>query len=180
MSVRAVLQPNGLFARFSTIGDTFTHANHTREELWNVLRNECGVNYANDKIERAIASPERFEAEINIIKIVHGPLEAERVKAILSIPEDVVFGFTLETDEAPKLVTPMTFRGPGETFDVEQEIKDLQRHVALMPETGDEDEDNMRNTYLRRIVKCQTFIKERDAATTETQATIQKTFYNSY
>lgn len=36
-----------------------------------------------------------------------------------------------------------------------------------MPETGDEDEDYMRNRYVREIEKLEKFVAERNAATDE-------------
>lgn len=72
MPARAVKQPNGLYARFSTIVDDFTHYNHTREELWEVFRDEGGVESANGKMQRADDSLGRFEEEMHTIEAVHG------------------------------------------------------------------------------------------------------------
>lgn len=118
MPARAVVQPNGLFARFSTIVDNFTHANYTEQELWEVFRDECGVDCANGKIQRAKAEPERFEDSISDIKMVHGPLEAERMTAFLSAKTE---------EELDTLPLPATFRTKNEAFDVDREIADLKR-----------------------------------------------------
>jgi len=78
MSSRAVKQPNGLYARFSTIVDDFTHYNATREELWTIFRDEGGIDCANGKMERADkdlsvdGSTGRFEEALKTIEICHG------------------------------------------------------------------------------------------------------------
>ena len=177
MPARAVVQPNGLFARFSTIVDNFTHVNYTREELWKVFRDECGLDCADGKIERAIAEPQRFEDEIDTIKMVHGPLEAERMKNYMSLPQDVVSG---DVEPETPVVLPEGYRKRGQPFDVEQEIRDLQRHVAMMPATGDEDEDHMRNYYVKLITKYQNFINERNAATDEAHDRLVTEFFSQY
>ena len=59
MANRLVLQPNKLFARFSDIVDNFTHMNMTRDEAFEVVRDDMGRSVAEQKIARA----ERDEGE---------------------------------------------------------------------------------------------------------------------
>ena len=81
MPARAVKQPNGLYARFSTIVDDFTHLNCTRDELWTVFRDEGGVECADGKMLRADENPQRYEEELHTIEVVHGSkLAMERRK----------------------------------------------------------------------------------------------------
>jgi hypothetical protein len=77
MAWRIVKQPNGLYARFSTVVDNFTDFGMTREEAL-----ECSVKWlteaarieheAAQKVERADLSPERWEAELKTIREAHG------------------------------------------------------------------------------------------------------------
>ena len=83
MPARAVKQPNGLYARFSTIVDDFTDFNCSRDELWTIFRDECGVECANGKMQRADENHGRFEEEIQTILFVHGDKVAkERCKEL--------------------------------------------------------------------------------------------------
>lgn len=84
MPGRAVKQPNGLYSRFSTVVDDFTHMNYSREELWEVFRDEGGVDCANGKMERADKELERWEDELETINAIHGSeVEQRRRKYIL-------------------------------------------------------------------------------------------------
>lgn len=161
MPARAVIQPNGRYARFSTIVDGFTHANYTEKQLWTVFRDEHGVDVANEKIKNAKADLGRFEEALEDIAMQHGPLEAERVKAYLSAKC---------SKDYDKLVLPEAFRTKDTIVDYEFEIAEHKRHLALMPETGDEDEDFMRDRYIRIIADLEAFVAERNAATDATHA----------
>lgn len=86
MANRAVKQPNGLYARFSDIVDHFTHIHLTREELIEIYVEEAGRNVALGKLERADQNLHRFQDEIDTIRWVHGPLEADRTAALLAAP----------------------------------------------------------------------------------------------
>jgi hypothetical protein len=84
MGNRAIKQPNGLYARFSEIVDDFTHANCSRKELWGFYRDECGVECANGKLQRADENAYRFNEAIEVIKSIHGEEIAEKRKKELS------------------------------------------------------------------------------------------------
>ncbi len=79
MAWRFVKQPNGLYARFSDIVDDFTHYSMTPEgilrsgpEKWDV-----GPPTLRDKIGTADDSPERFEEELETIRLIHGKARAD-------------------------------------------------------------------------------------------------------
>lgn len=84
MAWRIVKQPNGLFARFSSIVDDFTHFDATKEEIFNLCRDSAGVEVAETKIKAAEENPQRFDDEIKIIEFVHGPEHADKIRALLS------------------------------------------------------------------------------------------------
>lgn len=90
MPERAVLQPNGRYALFSTIVDSFTIYNATREELLAELLRDYNANAQRDaeaKLERAHKrGSDCFYDEIKTIATIHGFDEAERLKALLSEP----------------------------------------------------------------------------------------------
>lgn len=90
MPERAVLQPNGRYAIFSTNVDTFTCYDATREELLDVFLKdftETARMNAEGKITRAESrGVEQFYAELATIGMVHGFAESERLKALLSDP----------------------------------------------------------------------------------------------
>lgn len=48
-------QPNGTYARFSTVVDDFTHMNMTRDEALDVCRDYLGRRDADEKVRRADA-----------------------------------------------------------------------------------------------------------------------------
>lgn len=73
MPSRAVKQPNGLYGRFSTIVDDFTHMNYCREGLIQVFYEEFNsMISAEGKLQRADDNPNRFTDEIETIKLIHG------------------------------------------------------------------------------------------------------------
>ena len=80
MPAFAVIQPNGLFARFSTIVDDFTHYNMTRSEAWDYFQQEGGNDCADGKLERAHSEPGRFKEAIKDIRRVHGKERADEAK----------------------------------------------------------------------------------------------------
>lgn len=87
MANRAVLQPNGLYARFSDVVDNFTHINCSREELIGVYTEMIGRGEAEVKLDRAdAAGPARFQDCIQRICSVHGKELAEKVRCELSPP----------------------------------------------------------------------------------------------
>ena len=88
MGIKAIRQPDGLYARFSSIVDDFTHLNCTRKEIWEVFRDEGGIDFANKMIERADKEPERWEEELKTIKEIHGSEVAElRRKGLFELSE---------------------------------------------------------------------------------------------
>jgi hypothetical protein len=84
MPSRVVVQPNGKYAVFSTVVGHFTHYDHTRDEMLEVFLEKCGRSCAEEKVQRGDGNPQRFEDEINTIRIVHGDLEADAARAYLS------------------------------------------------------------------------------------------------
>ena len=73
MPWRIVQQPDGLFARFSTIVDMFTDYDMTYDEALEVCLEEMGRRYAPGKIQSGIdAGNERWLDELDTIKVVHG------------------------------------------------------------------------------------------------------------
>jgi hypothetical protein len=88
MPAMAVLQPNGLYARFSTIVDDFTHTNLTQDELWTIFQHEGGDDCADGKIERAHDDHmRRFEECLEDIERVHGEKRVEQARKICSVPK---------------------------------------------------------------------------------------------
>lgn len=80
MGVRAVVQPNGLFARFSEVVDHFTDINMTKQEATELFRNKYGLKEASGKIDRAKKAPSRYKECIRIIKRVYGKEEVEQLE----------------------------------------------------------------------------------------------------
>lgn len=72
MAWRLVVQPSGLYARFSEVVDDFTHYDMTKEDAWTLCRDEGGCKCADDKIARANAALERYEESMQIIRTCHG------------------------------------------------------------------------------------------------------------
>lgn len=85
MAWRIVVQPNGKYARFSTVADNFTDYDMTKDEAFVLCRDASGVDVANYKIEQADKHPDRFDREIDTIRDVHGNDEADLVRRELSI-----------------------------------------------------------------------------------------------
>jgi hypothetical protein len=73
MAWRMVLQPNGLFARFSDVVDDFTHWNYNREQAVALCVEEgLHISDAEAKVQRAQASPQRYSEELETIEMIHG------------------------------------------------------------------------------------------------------------
>lgn len=89
MAWRIVIQPNGLYARFSDVVEDFTCYDLTREEAIEVCK-ECpgvGALEAEEKVKRGEeAGRARYEDEIETIKLIHGPALAGRRMSDLSRP----------------------------------------------------------------------------------------------
>lgn len=84
MPSKIVKQPNGLYARFSTIVDNFTHYGMDRQEAWRLRRDEFGVEAANSSLKDADEHGEWWDDCILTIRAVHSAQHAsERVKEIL-------------------------------------------------------------------------------------------------
>lgn len=84
MPSRILIQPNGMYARFSTIVDDFTHYNMTKDEALDVCFEEMGRYEAEKKVARAEENGKNFDDEIDTIRVVHGNDEAERTRRYLS------------------------------------------------------------------------------------------------
>ena len=121
MGIKAIRQPDGLYARFSSIVDDFTHLNCTRKEIWEVFRDEGGIDFANKMIERADKELERWEEELETIKEVHGSEVAElRRKGLFELPErddhDVQGELELEKRFNKKECKTCKYRNQAEEF----------------------------------------------------------------
>lgn len=79
----AVLQPDGHYARFSTVVDSFTHCNQTRDEALAVWQDEVGSEKARGKLANAEAEEPssvsgapgplaRWRGCLEHIAIIHG------------------------------------------------------------------------------------------------------------
>jgi hypothetical protein len=91
MAWRFIVQPNGLFARFSEIVDDFTDYGFTEEEALKAAHYayEMSPQEAQGKVTRAKENPERWEEALDIIKNVHGERVMTSRARELSQPEDL-------------------------------------------------------------------------------------------
>lgn len=84
-----VVQPNGLFARFSSIVDHFTHYNYTEEEIIQ-LHVEMAAEMARTEAVAAVAAARgdstRYERVLETITHVHGDKEAMSTGEICNEP----------------------------------------------------------------------------------------------
>ena len=71
MSIHIVQQPNGRYARFSTIVDDFTHINMTEEEVALVFP-EKNKQEVEDVIKRANNNPKGWKSACATRQAVHG------------------------------------------------------------------------------------------------------------
>lgn len=77
MAWRFVVQPSGKLARFTEVGDDFTHFNMSRcEALWIAVNEyDCGPSTAEQKVANAMKPKEvasRWNGALEIIREVHG------------------------------------------------------------------------------------------------------------
>ena len=84
MGDMAIMQPNGHYARFSTVVDNFTHYNCTREELYSVFYEMHGCSIAVEKMKKVEWCLHEFNDAIETIEMVHGKKEAEKKVYLLS------------------------------------------------------------------------------------------------
>lgn len=78
MAWRIVVQPNGLYARFSDIVDDFTHSNMTRDEAVELCREALGGLDAEKKVASGeSAGSVRYMDEIKTVRLIHGDSLAE-------------------------------------------------------------------------------------------------------
>ncbi len=141
MAHRAVLQPNGLYARYSDIVDHFTHFNLTREDLITVYEfmPQFDLEKATGKLDRADAHPERFDEEIETITSVHGPLEGSWTRAYLS-----------GLQPTP---SPMLRSRPNRTInDVNGDIAAYKK-ILTMLNPGHEDNEHFIDQYKKELAK---------------------------
>lgn len=78
LPARLVKQPNGLYARFSTVVDDFTHMNLTREEA---LDSVDGYGF---KVYAADVEPERWIEALDNIRDVHGEEGVSKVLDLIT------------------------------------------------------------------------------------------------
>lgn len=83
-------QPNGYYARFSSIVDTFTHVNLTWGDAMDVCIDECGKLEAVGKLKRADQDADRtnnprtgdglnrWRECLETVELIHGKREAKR------------------------------------------------------------------------------------------------------
>lgn len=102
MPSRVVRQPNGLWAVFSSVVDTFTHYDATEAEMLDHWRGEVGDRVARQKMGDGLADRtfsaedmtatdglNRFREAIDTIRTLQGDEEADRWVALLSkAPEE--------------------------------------------------------------------------------------------
>ncbi len=89
MKTCIVLQPNGLFARFSSVVDTFTHVNLTINEVVLVCverleREGTETQQANGvvlrRIQSAVLHPNRWRDGLDTVRMIHGKKRARQIK----------------------------------------------------------------------------------------------------
>lgn len=88
MGWHMTLQPNGRYARWSTVVDNFTDMNLTYAEGLKVCR-ECraGVREAEEMMLRASDRPEQWKEDIETLELLHGRRKAKAVlKLDASLP----------------------------------------------------------------------------------------------
>lgn len=95
MGWRIVKQPNGRYARFSDIVDTFTHMNMTRTDALMLCVDMCGSKMARAKVDGADADTVwgeqgdgsglcRWRDCLETIRVIHGEDEERRVREWVS------------------------------------------------------------------------------------------------
>ena len=86
MPKHTVRQPNGLYARFSTVVDNFTAYDLTPQEVEAEMVEEVteqAKRWAADSIKVADAHPERLEDDLSTVQSVHGIKEANELRLLL-------------------------------------------------------------------------------------------------
>lgn len=78
LPARLVKQPNGLYARFSTVVDDFTHVNMNREEA---VESVDGYGF---KLAAADMEPDRWQEALHDIRIVHGEEGVSKVLDLIT------------------------------------------------------------------------------------------------
>ncbi len=86
MAWRIALQPNGKLARFSDIVDDFTHFDMSEEDARKMCES-MGLGDYTRKINAAYENPERFDQEIETIRLIHGEDVAMLRRVELSITD---------------------------------------------------------------------------------------------
>ncbi len=79
MPGRIVKQPNGMYARFSTICDHFTDYDLERDMAVALMGDEA-------RVVAAESEPERFAVALKTIEMMYGPQEAAKWREDLSKP----------------------------------------------------------------------------------------------
>jgi hypothetical protein len=85
MPWRMVLQPNGKYARFSSVVDGFTHTDLTRSEAIELCREYPGMGQEESEltVERADGEPGRFAEALKDIDMRYGHKERLKIEASL-------------------------------------------------------------------------------------------------
>jgi len=136
MPARAIKQPNGLYARFSTVVDDFTDYDCTREELFEIFKEESGTRTAEDKMKRADENLGRFEEAIQIISRIHGKKLAEERRVEFSQEAEpdsgVLFDWnTLSLDQmATHLKDKFKYDSSGDAKCIYSLIEFYEKHKA--------------------------------------------------
>lgn len=84
MGWRMVKQPNGLYARWTSVVDGFTHMNLTRADALAECRERIGALEAEEKVSNADAEPGRWEECLETLRVLKddaGLEEALRLNA---------------------------------------------------------------------------------------------------
>ena len=79
MPAKIVKQPNGLYARFSTIVDTFTHYDMDEWDLVEMFTENGGLKEGRRQIHKANSDPDAFAECIETVRLVHGKQAANNL-----------------------------------------------------------------------------------------------------
>lgn len=89
MGFHIVLQPNGRYARFSTVVDNFTDWNLTEIEMRDRLLDNVGRHLLSEYIEDAKSTPDEYEKKLATIEAVHGKKQADNWRMIVTTPAEM-------------------------------------------------------------------------------------------
>ena len=89
MGWRIIKQPNGLYARFSSVVDDFTDYDMTYDEAVDLCCEFMGRRDAPSKVEIANEAPGRYDEAIATIRNIHGREQATIRHTQLSNPPSV-------------------------------------------------------------------------------------------